>query len=321
MQALILLKFLPRKGYEETKLPADTSKPAYFNGQFVENSAISIPPDDQGFVLGTTVAERLRTFNGKLFRVPEHLARLKRSLQITGVTLPLTDDELASIADEVTRRSYQQLPPGADTGLTLLVTPGSGGQSEPLVAIYCSRLPFAEMHQLYTAGQSLRVSQIRQVPAACWPPELKCRSRMHYWLADRQTRDVEPSSRALLLDLDGHVTEASTANILIYNQSEGIVSPPQETILPGVSAGCIADLARQAGITYSHRPLKPEDVAAADEVFLCSTSPCIFPVTSFEGKPVGDGKPGAMFQQILAAWSTQTGCDIAGQAARFGAAN
>jgi len=301
-------------------LSGNAQQTAYFDGCFVQNSEISIPPDDRGFVLGVTVAERLRTFNGKLFRVAEHLARLARSLEITGTPLPTAAGELEDIVYEVARRSYQQQPVGADTGMTIFVTPGAAGSGKSLLAVYCSPLPFTEMHRQYTQGQSLRVPEIRQVPAACWPPELKCRSRMHYWLADKQARQIEADSRALLLDIHGYVTEASTANILIYNRAEGIASPPQDTILPGVSAGCIAGLAAEAGIAYTHRPLLPADIAAAEEVFLCSTSPCIFPVVRFEGQPIGQGAPGEMFKQLLSAWGKQTGCDIRGQAAAQSAA-
>ncbi|MEX2027129.1 MAG: aminotransferase class IV, partial [Pirellulaceae bacterium] len=155
------------------------------------------------------------------------------------------------------------------------------------------------------------------VPAACWPAELKCRSRMHYYLADKQAREREAGARALLLDESGQVVEASTANLLIYRAGEGLVSPPRDAILPGVSVGVLEELAAALDIPFLHRRLEVSEAAAAAEVLLCSTSPCVWPVTRFNGRPIADGTCGPVARQLLAAWSKLVGVDIAAQAARF----
>ena len=72
-------------------------------------------------------------------------------------------------------------------------------------------------------------------PRACWPPELKCRSRMHYYLADRQADARYPGSRALMLDVDGFVTETTTSNIVLFEKERGLVMPPRRKILPGIT--------------------------------------------------------------------------------------
>ena len=87
---------------------------------------------------------------------------------------------------------------------------------------------------------------------------------MHYFLADKQAREKELGARALLLDERGCVTEASTANILIYRRTEGIVSPPKEHILPGVTVAVLEELARQIGIPFTQEELTVANVAAAD---------------------------------------------------------
>jgi branched-chain amino acid aminotransferase len=140
---------------------------------------------------------------------------------------------------------------------------------------------------------------------------------MHYYLADKQAREVEPGARALLLDERDFVTEASTANIVVYNQDRGLTSPPKERILPGVTVAVLEELATQLGMAFAHRELTVSDVAGADEVLLCSTSPCVWSVTRLNGQPIADGKPGPFSQRLRDAWSQMVGLDIEAQASRF----
>ena len=166
-------------------------------------------------------------------------------------------------------------------------------------------------------GLPVVVSVIRQVPDNCWPSELKCRSRMHYYLADRAAAARQPGARAILLDQEGNVAEATSANVLVYRQHEGLSSPPDDHILVGVSLGVVHELAGKLGVPFMRRRLTVEELQKADEVMLASTSVCLLPVVECDGRPVGDGVPGPMFQRLLAAWSEMVGVDIAGQAQRF----
>jgi branched-chain amino acid aminotransferase len=190
------------------------------------------------------------------------------------------------------------------------------GPREPTFGMHTYRLPFSLWADKYRVGQSLVTASVRQVPPACWPTDLKCRSRMHYYLADREAAAREPGARALLLDVDGRVCEASTANILAYRRSEGIISPPLDRILHGISLDVAFRLAAQLGIGITFRDLTADEVAEADEVMLSSTSPCLLPVSRLDGRPIGDGKPGEVFRSLIAAWSELVGVDIVGQAQR-----
>lgn len=297
---------------------------AYLNAAWVPASQATIPVTDAGFVQGVTVAEQLRTFNGQLFELPRHLSRLERSLAIVGIDLPLSLTELAKLAQELAAHNHALLQPGDDLGLSMFVTPGtystftpSGTAAGPFLGMHTYAIPFASWAHKYEQGEKLVVTDVKQVPNDCWPVELKCRSRMHYYLADRAAREIEPGARAAMLDHSGFVTEASTANLLIYRASEGIVSPPRASILPGVSVAILAELASELKIPWSERDLTVEDCATADEILLCSTSPCVWPVTRFNGKTISHGTAGSTAKKLLAAFSERVGLDIAAQAARF----
>jgi branched-chain amino acid aminotransferase len=321
---------------------------AFLNGQWIPASAATVSVGDAGFVQGTAVAEQLRTFAGKLFRLHDHLARLAHSLGIVGVDPGMSLDELARTADELAARNHALLAPGDDLGLSIVVTPGIystfaapgpgvKGDSpifadtktgtvpdakigtvpvRPTVCLHTYPLPFHLFAQKYRDGQALATTDVEQVPARCWPPTLKCRSRMHYYLADRHAAIADPQARALLLDAQGFVTEASTANLLIYRAGEGLVSPRYASILHGISLSVAVELAGRLGIPFVQRDLTAADVATADEAFLTSTTTCILPVTKFNGQAIGSGRPGKVFSDLLAAWSEMVGVDIAAQAGR-----
>jgi branched-subunit amino acid aminotransferase/4-amino-4-deoxychorismate lyase len=297
---------------------------AYWNGERVPLSQAAVSVFDVGFIQGVTVAEQLRTFGGRMFRLEAHLERLARSLSIIGVELPQEMGELGRIAEGLVEHNRQLIDPGDDLGVTMFVTPGMSAaysavaqQTGPTVCVHTQPLSFGQWADKYRTGDSLIVTDIVQVPEKCWPRELKCRSRMHYYLADQQARHISPGSRALMLDENGFVTEASTANVVIHTAADGIVSPPKEHILPGVSVAVLEELARGLGIPFIHRELTVNDVAAADEVLLCSTSPCVWSVTQLNGKAIADGKPGKVGKRLRLAWSELVGLDIEEQANRF----
>jgi branched-subunit amino acid aminotransferase/4-amino-4-deoxychorismate lyase len=296
---------------------------AWLNGRFLPAGELLLPVTDAGFLLGVTVAEQLRTFRGKLFRLENHLERLEHSLAIVGIEPPFPLRELAAAAQDLAGHNHALLAPEDDLGLTIFVTPGTYGiylapseKSQPVVAMHTYPLGFRNFAAKYEAGDALVVTDVRQVPDNCWPTDLKVRSRVHYYLADQQARKLEPGARAVLLDQDGHVTESTTANLLIVKSGE-IISPPREAILPGVSLATVEELARSRSLPFKYRVVLPLDLEEADEILLCSTSPCLWPVLRFNGAAVGSGQPGPVFRQLISAWSELVGFDIAGQAKRF----
>ncbi len=294
---------------------------AYYNGKFLPRSELAVRVEDPGFVLGVTVSERLRTFGGRLFRLANHLQRLDHSLEIVGVDIGLDHDQLTAIAEQLVAHNHALLAEGDDLGLILFATPGlpaaPSQPATPTVCLYTDPLPFGQWADLYTQGQPLAVVDVRQVPNNCWPTELKCRSRMHYYLADREAARKFPGARALLLDQQGFVSEASTANVLVFREQEGLLSPPPRSILPGVTLGVNEELAGELGIPFVRRDLTVGDLEQADELLLCSTSPCLWPALEFNGRPVGEGRPPAVLPRLLEAWKQRVGLDFVEQAQRF----
>lgn len=291
---------------------------AFHNGQFIEADRLHVRPQDMGFMLGVTVAEQLRTFAGKLGDVDAHADRLRESLEIVGVEVDVA--ELIQAATKVTEHNHGLLPDGHDLGVTVFVTPGlyptycPDGVTQPTVGIHSYPLPFSLWAAKYEVGQVCDFVSIPQISAESWPRHLKCRSRMHYYLADREARSKSPTSRAILLDEKGNVNEASTANVLAFFTEEGIVSPPLESILPGISLQRTLGLAQTLNIPVVYRELPTEDCLDADELLLTSTPFCVLPVCRLGEREFTSRE---CFSCLIAAWNAEVGFDLVEQSRRF----
>ena len=290
---------------------------ALFNEDIVPQGQLHIELDDIGFVMGTTISERLRTFGGQLFQADEHFTRLALSLESLGLASVELLSRVQTAAVDIVAYNSGLCAPDSDLGLVVLITPGRAAANVPTVLVYSSALPFSEMHSWYADGVALQVASYRQVPETCWPSHLKCRSRMHYYLADQEARSKQSDARALLLDQHGNVAEASTANLLIYNKDTGLVSPRKENILPGISLSVLENLADKLEVNFQYADFSTADLMNADEVLLCSTSPSVWAVRECNGQACGAGADGEMVRTLQRAFSELVGLDIVTQAAEL----
>jgi branched-chain amino acid aminotransferase len=289
----------------------------FLNGAWVPNSELHISVDDLGFLLGATITERLRTFGGQVFRLEEHLERLRNSLKIVGLDSDKICNQVATAVPEFLQRNGALIEAGDDWSIIAFVTPGTSGSGRPTVCVHGYPLPFKSWAAQYETGLPVVVSKIRQVPASSVPPELKCRSRMHFYLADREAAEKQPGARAILLDQDGFVAEATTANIVIFRNGEGFISPPHDNILVGVSLGVVEELAAQISVPFVKRRLTVDELCSADEALLTSTSICALPIVECNRRPIAGAKPGPTYRRLLSAWNDLVGLDIAEQARRY----
>jgi branched-subunit amino acid aminotransferase/4-amino-4-deoxychorismate lyase len=227
---------------------------------------------------------------------------------------------LTNLAHDLVARNASPLLPEQDLALVLLATPGpvgyysgqagGAGDGEPTFAMHTFVLPFARYRRLFEEGAALVVPSTRHVPAVCVDPRLKQRSRLHWWLAEREAQRIEPGAAALLLDLNGHVTETAAANFLIVRGGV-VVSPPRHSILGGISLQVVEELCGELGVPFEERTLAVHDCLNADEAMLASTPYCLAGVRRFNGAELP--WPGEVYQRLLAAWGERVGLDIRGQ--------
>jgi branched-chain amino acid aminotransferase len=233
---------------------------------------------DHGLLYGDGVFEGLRFYHGKTFLLDAHLQRLAASAHAIGLELPY---DTASIAAAIERliASY-----GADDGyLRLVVTRGPGALGidprkcgRPVMFIIADELKLLDADEI-GAGISLHVAQTRRLPARCLDPRIKSLNYLNNILArieaNRAGRD-----EALMLNLDGEISEGSVDNIFIVAGGVMRTPPLGDGLLAGITRAVIIDLARELDIRCEEVSLRLEDIYTAEECFLTGTGAELIPV-------------------------------------------
>lgn len=291
----------------------------YLNDGFVPASKAGLNIYDLGIVMGATLTEMTRTFRKQAFRLDDHLQRLYRSLKYAGIQPPLARDAMRAKTEELIQANGSLIGPDEELGIVHFITPGENrvyagsaaatARLTPTVCIHSFPLPFHVWRPLLADGAHVVTPAIRHVPPECVDPKTKNRSRLHWWLADQQSHAVDPKAISLLLDLQGNITECSGSNFLVV-KGRTLYSPTSRNILEGVSLCTVRELAPELGLGWVEKDLQPYDVINADEALLTTTPYCIAPCTKINTIPIGDGKPGPVFRELMGAWSKRVGLDV-----------
>jgi len=293
---------------------------AHLNGCYLPQTDARLPLNDAGFVMGATVTDLARTFRFHLFRWADHLRRFRQSCEAAHIALSASDEQLTAIAERLVEHNKSVVDPDADFGVVVFATPGiigyylgepgGGGDAPPTLGMHTFPLPFARYRRLFEEGATLAIPTVRHVPAATVDRHIKQRSRMHWWLADREIQARKPKASALLLDEHGHVTETAAANFLLV-QGDTLLSPPLDAILEGISLQVTREICERLGIGFVERPLTVADCLAADEALLTSTPYGLAPVRQIEDHVYP--APGRVAQRLMAAWDKVAGLPISRQ--------
>lgn len=293
----------------------------YLDGKMVGHDEAAISPFDTGFMYGATVYESLRTFGHRVFRLEDHLARLARSLRYIGLEPGPVVAEVKEAIEKVLAANLHLAGPGEDIWMCAEVTPGRGfphpaldaSGVRPTVIVFDTEMPCAEYAAFYDEGARVITAGVPNMPPEVIDPRVKHRSRLHFFLAKREALSRDPGAYALLRDTRGFVSEGTGANVFIIRDGRP-VTPPERNILAGISRRTVIELAAEAGIPALETDINLYDVYNAEEAFLTTSTYCILPVSSVDGRAIGTGRPGPVTLELLGKWGEMVGLDIAGQA-------
>lgn len=293
---------------------------AYFNGEWMPFSEVKIDPSDRGFLVGDVVFDVARTFNGKSFRMKEHVDRLYRSLKFIRIDPGISPEEMIEISEEALARNESLREEVGDFTIWQFVTRGPGRWTHdagpPAVCVKVGPIDFGRFARYYGTGGHGVIPRTRSYSAESLDPKVKHFSRMNFNLAELEVADVDPEGWPILTDTEGNLTEGTGYNVFLV--TDGVLRTPNDrSVLQGISRGMAINLANQLNIPVSEEDLQPYDLYTADEAFITGTSPCVLPITKVDRREVGDGTVGPITQQLLAAWSETVGIDIVDQAVRF----
>ena len=267
----------------------------YLNGQFLPLEEAKVSVLDRGFIYGDGVYELVPVYGRRPYRLPQHLARLQRSLDGIRLANPHTGAEWeAIIAKLIGRMAF------ADQGVYLQVTRGAAKRDHafpagiaPTVFMMSNPLVLPSREQIERGVAVVTAADERWLHC-----DLKTISLVGNVLA-RQLA-VDAGATETVLFRNGYLTEASASNVLLVRDGVIVAPPKDNQILPGITYDVAFELAREAGLPIEVRAVPKDEALAADEMWLSSSTKEVLAVTSLDGRPFGGGKPGAVFRKVHA---------------------
>jgi len=278
----------------------------YLNGQLIPHPKAKLSPFDHGFLYGYGLFETMRAYNGHIFRLDRHLARLRCSAESIGLTHSILNTTEGKQSLEAACRETLEVNKLKDARLRLTVSAGEGDMmpdpstcSHPTILITVRTLT-ALPPQKYESGFTAIRSSLRrnsQSPLS----RLKSTCYMENILARVEAR-AAGCDEALMLNEQGYLAEGSTTNIFLVNSGELITPSLESGVLPGITREAVLEIAQAANIKTLERQAQLEELIEAEEAFVTNSILELMPLTWFEGKPIGTGKPGQLTKQLLAAY-------------------
>uniref|UniRef100_UPI003CE5C971 Amine transaminase n=1 Tax=Aspergillus terreus TaxID=33178 RepID=UPI003CE5C971 len=272
---------------------------AWVEGELVPLHEARIPLLDQGFMHSDLTYDVPSVWDGRFFRLDDHLSRLEASCSKMRLKLPLPREEVKQILVDMVAKSGIR-----DAFVELIVTRGlkgvRGSKPEELVNnnLYMFIQPYVwvmEPEMQRTGGSAIIARTVRRVPPGSMDPTVK-----NLQWGDLTRGMFEASDRGatypFLTDGDANLTEGSGFNIVLVK--DGVLYTPDRGVLEGVTRKSVIDVARANGIEVRVEVVPVELAYQCDEIFMCTTAGGIMPITSLDGKPVNDGKVGPITKKI-----------------------
>lgn len=294
----------------------------YLGGKMVPASQAHIAIFDAAIVMGATVTDFLRTFKHEPFKLEEHVARLYRSAKYARIEPPVDEAESIARTRELIEHNAAMVGDQHDLGVVFFMSAGefklyagAAAGAGDMPATYCIHsfpLPFQFWKKNVGQGMHVVTPSRRHVPPQCLEPKIKHRSRLHWYIAQKEVSATAPDATALLCDVEGNVTETGGSNFVIVKDG-AVISPSRRNILWGISLETVIELCDELGVPFIERDIQVYDVMNADEAMTPTTPYCLCPVTKINGSPIGDGQPGPIFRKLIDAWSKRVGVDIVKQ--------
>ena len=265
----------------------------FLNGKLVPLEQASVSVLDRGFIFGDGVYELVPVYSRVPFRLDEHLERLERSLAAVAIRNPYSRAQWrAHVHALVDAQSYE------DQAVYFQVTRGVAKRdhafpkdAEPTVFMMANPLVNPPQAQVEAGAAAVSAPDFR------W---LRCDIKSISLIGNVLLRQLSAQAGAAetILFREGELTEASASNVFIVKGGVIAAPPKSGLILPGITYDVVVELARANGMPLELREVTEAEVRAADEIWVTSSSKEVLAIVSLDGKPVGDGRPGAVFWRM-----------------------
>jgi D-alanine transaminase len=267
----------------------------YLNGEFLPLDQAKVSVLDRGFLFGDGVYEVIPVYGGKPFRLPEHLQRLRDSLDGIRLAPPLADAEWAAVFERLIQG------PG-DQSIYLQVTRGAAAKRDhafpkgtaPTVFAMCAPLTPVPA----TGAKAITVPDIRWQ----W-----CHIKAITLLANvlQRQQAVDEGCAEAILVREGYALEGAASNLFAVVDGGLLTAPKGHDILPGITRDLVVELARANGVPVEERKITLDELGRAEEVWVTSSTREILPIVELDGRKVGSGVPGPLWAKMDALYQAR----------------
>jgi branched-chain amino acid aminotransferase len=264
----------------------------YIDGKYFDEKTAKVSVFDHGLLYGDGVFEGIRAYNGRVFKLAEHIDRLFCSAGALLLKIPMSREKLIEAVVETCRRNKLR-----DGYIRLVVTRGAGSLGlNPYTCKRPSVIIIADKIQLYPEEYYKRGLEIITVPTvrnlhSALNPAIKSLNYLNNILAKIEAINGG-CEEAIMLNAQGFVAECTGDNIFVVKGAHLSTPPLSAGALYGITRAVVMDLARETGLTVAEPDLTRYDLFNADECFLTGTGAEIIAVVKIDGRIIGKGRPG-----------------------------
>lgn len=271
----------------------------YIAGKYYDKADAKVSVFDHGLLYGDGVFEGIRIYNGKVFRLKEHIERLYESAKAILLEIPMIKEEMeAAVLDAVKVNERK------DGYIRLVITRGEGSLGldpasckKATVIIIVSDIQLYPK-EYYEKGIALITVASRRIPSECLDPRIKSLNYLNNIMAKLEAKQAG-CLEAVMLNTQGFVAECTADNIFIVKEGRLLTPAAYHGALEGVTRQTVMEIAEKMGIKSEEATLAPYDLYTADECFMTGTGAEIVPVIKIDGRVIGNGAPGKITKMLV----------------------
>ncbi|RKU23746.1 branched-chain amino acid aminotransferase [Candidatus Poribacteria bacterium] len=274
----------------------------YIDGEFLPKAEAKVSVFDHGLLYGDGVFEGIRSYNGRVFKLDEHLERLYDSAKSIMLEIPISIETMKETVLETLRRNRFR-----EAYIRLIVTRGIGDLGldpdkcpKPSIIIIADKIVLYPQ-KYYEEGLEIVTVSVRRNYAEAINPRIKSLNYLNNILAKIEGKQAG-AEEVLMLNREGYVVECSGDNIFWIKNGTLVTPPVHMGILEGVTRNSVIDIAREAGLRVEERVFTRHDLYVADECFLTGTAAEVIPVVKIDQRAIGDAQPGKITQRLITAF-------------------
>jgi len=278
----------------------------FIDGSWYEKDEAKVSVFDHGFLYGDGVFEGLRIYNGKIFKLKEHVDRLYNSAKAINMDIPCSEEEFCEIMNEGVRVNGKNNP-GSTGYIRAIVSRGAGDLgidpancTKPTVVIITADIQLYP-EELYKKGISVASVSTRRNSVDSLDPRIKSLNYMNNILAKIEAKQ-SGAVEGVMLNRDGFIAECTADNIFIVKEGCLITPLLKCGALGGITRATVIDIAKQEGVPCCESVLAQYDLYTADECFLTGSGAEIIPVVEADKRVIGGGCPGEVTGKLRAAF-------------------